>query len=63
VPVEEYLNSGYEPDMEYVDGVLQMDPEEYVARRFDNGSMIETAFKSLILPTGKIPFDSEELVE
>jgi hypothetical protein len=25
--------------------------------------MIETAFKSLILPTGEIPFDSEELVE
>ena len=41
--------------------VLQMDPEDHVAHRFDNGSMIQTQFQSLGLPTGEVPFDSEEL--
>jgi Uma2 family endonuclease len=41
--------------------ILQMDPESYVAHRFDNGSLIQTAFQSLDLPTGTVPFDSEEL--
>lgn len=41
--------------------VLQMDPEKYVAHRFDNGSMIKTSFTSLELPTGNVPFDSDEL--
>jgi Uma2 family endonuclease len=41
--------------------VLQLDPEEYVAHRFDHGSLIETRFESLELPTGTVPFNSEEL--
>lgn len=41
--------------------VLQLDPEEYVAHRFDHGSWIQTRFESLELPTGTVPFDSEEL--
>lgn len=41
--------------------VIQMDPEEYVAHRFENGSMIETRFQSLALPAGTVPFGSEEL--
>lgn len=44
-----------------VQHVLQMDPEKYIAHRFDNGSMIKTSFKSLALPTGDVPFDSDEL--
>lgn len=41
--------------------ILQLDPEEYVAHRFDRGSLIETRFESLELPSGSVPFDSEEL--
>ena len=41
--------------------ILQMDPEKYVAHRFDNGSMLRTSFRSLTLPTGELPFDSDEL--
>ncbi|HYP14381.1 MAG TPA: Uma2 family endonuclease [Bryobacteraceae bacterium] len=52
----DYANRG-------VPHVLQMDPEEYVAHRFDKGSMIETKFESLELPTGAVPFDSEELFQ
>ena len=44
-----------------VQHILQMDPEKYVAHRFDNGSMLRTSFRSLTLPTGEIPFDSDEL--
>jgi Uma2 family endonuclease len=44
-----------------VQHLLQMDPEDYVAHRFDNGSTIETRFDSLVLPAGTVPFDSEEI--
>lgn len=40
--------------------MLRMDPEEYVAHRVENGSMIETRFKTLELAPGTVPFDSEE---
>lgn len=46
-----------------VQTILQMDPEEYVTHRFDNGSMIQTRLESLDLPTGKVPFDSDELFQ
>jgi hypothetical protein len=46
-------------------GVLHMvllDPEELTAYRFDeNGSLLQTQFASLDLPTGSLPFDTEAL--
>jgi Uma2 family endonuclease len=46
-------------------GVRQMvllNPEDLVAYRFDeNGSLIETRFTSLDLPSGSVPFDTEAL--
>jgi len=44
-----------------VQTLLQMDPEEYVVHRFENGSMIQIRLESILLPTGTVPFDSEEL--
>ena len=41
--------------------VIQMDPEAQVAHRFQDGSLIQTAFQSLQLGHGSIPFDSEYL--
>jgi Uma2 family endonuclease len=48
-----------------VTSIVQMDPERYVAHRFDAGSLIETKFTGLYLPhTGEtVPFDSEALFE
>jgi Uma2 family endonuclease len=43
--------------------IVQMDPEEYVAHRFENGSVIETRFETLELPSGPMPFDSTALFE
>ena len=46
-------------------GVRQMallNPEDLVAYRFDeNGSLIETQFRSLDLPSGSLPFDTKAL--
>jgi Uma2 family endonuclease len=46
-------------------GVLHMvllDPEDLAAYRFDeNGSLLQTQFASLDLPTGSLPFDTEAL--
>ena len=46
-------------------GVLHMvllNPEELVAYRFDEkGSLLETQFTSLDLPSGSLPFDTEAL--
>jgi Uma2 family endonuclease len=47
-------------------GVLHMvllDPEDLVAYRFENGALAQTRFTSLELPTGDLPFDSEELFQ
>src|ERR1051326_2215487 len=41
-------------------GVLHMillDPEDLSAFRFDEGSLLQTQFTSLELPTGSVPFD------
>lgn len=40
-----------------------LDPEESIAYRFERGSLIETAFRSLDLPTGQLPFDTRALFE
>ena len=46
-------------------GVRQMvllDPEELIAYRFDeNGSLLQTQFTSLELPSGSLPFDTDAL--
>jgi Uma2 family endonuclease len=43
--------------------LILLDPEECVAFRYDNGSLIQTAFESLELPgnAGPLPFPSEQL--
>jgi Uma2 family endonuclease len=41
--------------------LVLLDPEEFIAYRFENGSLIETRFTSLDLPSGSIPFDTEAL--
>jgi Uma2 family endonuclease len=42
--------------------VIQMDPEEYVARRYGRGSLIETDFHGLSLPNRPdLPFNSAAL--
>ena len=40
-----------------------LDPEELVAYRFQNGVLAQTRFTSLELPTGDLPFDSEDLFQ
>ena len=45
-----------------VQQLVLMDPEEYIAYRFENGSLIENHFESMSLATGSsVPFDSDEL--
>jgi Uma2 family endonuclease len=41
--------------------MLLLDPEELVAYRFQNGSLIEVQLASLELPTGELPFDTGAL--
>jgi Uma2 family endonuclease len=41
--------------------MVLLDPEDLVAYRFENGALAQTQFTSLELPTGDLPFDSEEL--
>jgi Uma2 family endonuclease len=43
--------------------ILLLDPEKLVAFRFQDGSLLQTRFSSLDLPTGSVPFDSEALFE
>jgi Uma2 family endonuclease len=44
--------------------LIQLDPEEYVARRYERGSLIRTNFHSLSLPgRPDLPFDSDALFE
>jgi Uma2 family endonuclease len=44
--------------------IIQMDPEEYVAHRYQHGSLIQTDFHSLSLPSRPdLPFDSTALFE
>ena len=47
-------------------GVLHMillDPEDLSAFRFDEGSLLQTQFTSLELPTGSVPFDTTALFQ
>lgn len=41
--------------------VILLDPEARLAFRFDDGSLLQTRFTSLELPTGSLPFDSQAL--
>lgn len=41
--------------------ILLFDPEKRIAFRFDRGSLIQTQFTTLDLPSGSVPFDSEAL--
>jgi len=43
--------------------MVLLDPEDLVAYRFENGALAQTQFTSLELPTGELPFDSEELFQ
>jgi len=43
--------------------MVLLDPEVLVAYRFENGALAQTQFTSLELPTGGLPFDSEELFQ
>jgi Uma2 family endonuclease len=44
--------------------IIQMDPEEHVAHRYQRGSLIKTEFQSLSLPgRPDLPFDSAALFE
>jgi Uma2 family endonuclease len=41
--------------------MVLLDPEDLVAYRFENGALAQTQIASLELPTGDLPFDSEDL--
>jgi len=41
--------------------MVLLDPEDLVAYRFENGALAQTQFTYLELPTGDLPFDSEDL--
>lgn len=41
--------------------MVLLDPDDLVAYRFEDGVLAQTQFTSLELPTGALPFDSEEL--
>jgi Uma2 family endonuclease len=47
-----------------VQHLILMDPEEYIAYRFENGSLIETTFETLPIRSGaSIPFQSAKLFD
>lgn len=42
--------------------LVLMDPEEYIAYRFEDGSLIEARMEAVQLPSGaSVPFDSETI--
>lgn len=43
--------------------VLLLDPEKRIAYRFEDGSLLQTRFTTLDLPTGSIPFETEALFQ
>jgi Uma2 family endonuclease len=43
--------------------VILLDPEETMAFRFRPGSLVETSFTELDLPTGRMPFDTAALFQ
>jgi Uma2 family endonuclease len=46
-----------------VSHMVLLDPEDLVAYRFENGALAQAQITSLALPTGDLPFDSEELFQ
>jgi Uma2 family endonuclease len=43
--------------------VVVLDPEQLVAFRFENGSLLQMQLTPLDLPTGSLPFDSNVLFQ
>jgi Uma2 family endonuclease len=43
--------------------VILLDPEEAMAFRFGRGSLVETSFTEIDLPTGHMPFDTTALFQ
>ena len=41
--------------------MVLLDPEEHIAYRFEDDSLLRTRFTSLDLPSGSLPFDTEAL--
>jgi Uma2 family endonuclease len=41
--------------------MILLDPEELLAFRFEDGSLLQSHFTALDLPTGSIPFDTDAL--
>src|SRR6266498_2416339 len=43
--------------------VILLDPEQLIAFRFEEGSLLQTRFTTLDLPTGAVPFDTAALFQ
>jgi Uma2 family endonuclease len=43
--------------------VLLLDPEQLIAFRFEDGSLLQTQFTSLDLPSGSLPFESAAIFQ
>lgn len=41
--------------------IILLDADESVAWRYQSGALVETQFKELVFPTGRMPFDTEAL--
>ena len=41
--------------------MVLLDPEQRIAFRFEEGSLLQTHFTTLDLPSGQVPFDTETL--
>jgi Uma2 family endonuclease len=41
--------------------MVLLDPEDFIAYRFEDDSLLRTSFTSLDLPAGELPFDTEAL--
>ncbi len=41
--------------------MILMDPEGLMAFRFEDGSLLQSRFTALDLPTGSVPFDTDAL--
>jgi hypothetical protein len=43
--------------------VVLLDPEQLIAYRFEDGSLLRTQFTCLDLPSGSLPFDTTALFQ
>jgi hypothetical protein len=59
--VTETLQRFQDYDQLGVPYIVQMDPETQVARRYQDGSLMQTKFQSFPLTHTTIPFDSEQV--